>query len=436
MRGVRDAGFVRDEVRRARDTQVMQEVLQGRRTGLAGLAPFAGPAVVVSVAYIDPGNFATNIQAGARYGYGLLWVVVLANLVAMLFQSLSARLGIVTGRDLAQLCRERLPKPLVYVMWVVSELAAMATDLAEFLGGAIGLSLLFHLPLLVGMVITGIVTYALLLLEGMGYRRLELAIGALVGVVGLSYLVELFVAPVGWASLGQQIFVPNLPDGAAVAIAVGIIGATVMPHALFLHSGLTERRARPKTDMERRRIIRLSNLEVVLALTVAGLINLAMVVMAAGAFHGSHPDVAKIETAYQTLVPLLGGAAATIFLISLIASGFSSSVVGTMAGQMIMQGFVAFGIPLWLRRSITMVPSFAVVIAGVDATRALVMSQVALSIALPFPMIALVWFTSRRDTMGVFRNRWPVVALASLGALVVLSLNVVLLLDAAGAISL
>jgi manganese transport protein len=312
----------------------------------------------------------------------------------------------------------------------------MATDLAEFLGGAIGLSLLFHLPLLVGMVITGIVTYALLLLEGMGYRRLELAIGALVGVVGLSYLVELFVAPVGWAALGQQIFVPNLPDSAAVAIAVGIIGATVMPHALFLHSGLTERRARPKSDIERRRIIRLSNLEVVLALTVAGLINLAMVVMAAGAFHGSHPDVAKIETAYQTLVPLLGGAAATIFLISLVASGFSSSVVGTMAGQMIMQGFVAFRIPLWLRRSVTMVPSFAVVIAGVDATRALVMSQVALSIALPFPMIALVWFTSRRDTMGVFHNRWPVVALASLGALVVLSLNVVLLLDAAGAISL
>ncbi|WP_413623590.1 Nramp family divalent metal transporter [Luteibacter sp. Lutesp34] len=419
-----------------REEPAMREVLDGRRQGLAALLPFAGPAVVVSVAYIDPGNFATNIQAGARYGYGLLWVVVLANLVAMLFQSLSARLGIVTGRNLAELCRERLPRPLVYVMWVVSELAAMATDLAEFLGGAIGLALLFDLPLLVGMGITGVVTYALLLLEGKGYRRLELAIGALVGVVGLSYLAELFIAPIGWKSLGQQIFVPNLPDSAAIAIAVGIIGATVMPHALFLHSGLTERRARPKTTDERRRIIRLSNLEVVLALSVAGLINLAMVVMAAGAFHGSHPDVAKIETAYQTLVPLLGGAAATIFLVSLVASGFSSSVVGTMAGQMIMQGFVAFRIPLWLRRAVTMLPSFAVVIAGVDATHALVMSQVALSIALPFPMVALVWFTSRSDLMGPFRNRVPVTVAAVVAALVVLALNIVLLLDAFGAVSL
>ncbi|MGF6712511.1 manganese transport protein [Luteibacter sp. W1I16] len=414
----------------------MREVLDGHRRGLSALLPFAGPAVVVSVAYIDPGNFATNIQAGARYGYALLWVVLLANLVAMLFQSLSARLGIVTGHSLAELCREHLPKPLVYVMWVVSELAAMATDLAEFLGGAIGLALLFDLPLLVGMGITGIVTYALLLLEGKGYRRLELTIGALVGVVGLAYLAELFIAPIGWRSLGQQIFVPSLPDGAAVAIAVGIIGATVMPHALFLHSGLTERRARPKTTDERRRIIGLSNLEVILALSVAGLINLAMVVMAAGAFHGSHPDVAKIETAYQTLVPLLGGAAATIFLISLIASGFSSSVVGTMAGQMIMQGFVNFRIPLWLRRAVTMLPSFAVVIAGVDATRALVLSQVALSIALPFPMIALVWFTSRRHIMGVFTNRPAVSIAAIVASLIVLSLNIVLLLDTFGVVSL
>jgi manganese transport protein len=425
-----------DQVKTQPPDPAMAEVLSGRRRGLSALLPFAGPAMVVSVAYIDPGNFATNIQAGARYGYGLLWVVVLANLVAMLFQSLSARLGIVTGRNLAELCRDRLPRPLVYVMWVVSELAAMATDLAEFLGGAIGLSLLFHMPLLVGMGITAVVTYALLLLEGQGYRRLELTIGALVGVVGLSYLVELFIAPVGWASLGQQIFVPNLPDGAAIAIAVGIIGATVMPHALFLHSGLTERRARPKNNDERRRIIRLSNLEVILALSVAGLINLAMVVMAAGAFHGSHPDVAKIETAYQTLVPLLGGAAATIFLVSLVASGFSSSVVGTMAGQMIMQGFVDFRIPIWLRRAITMLPSFAVVIAGVDATRALVLSQVALSIALPFPMIALVWFTSRRDVMGAFRNNALVMGLAAIAALVVLGLNVLLLLDASGTVSL
>ena len=427
---------MKEDVRQVRDRQVMQDVLQGRRRGLSALAPFAGPAIVVSVAYIDPGNFATNIQAGARYGYALLWVVVLANLMAMLFQALSARIGIVTGSNLAQLCRQHLPRPLVWLMWVVSELAAMATDLAEFLGGAIGLALLFHMPLLAGMVITGIVTYALLLLEGRGARRLELTIGALVGVVGLSYLVELFIAPVDWAAVGLHVFKPDLPDGMAVALAVGIIGATVMPHALFLHSGLTERRARPRNDEERRRIIRLSNAEVVLALAVAGLINLAMVIMAASAFHGGHPDVAKIETAYQTLVPLLGGAAATIFLVSLVASGFSSSVVGTMAGQMIMQGFVDFRIPLWLRRAVTMVPSFVVVAAGVDATRALVLSQVALSIALPFPMVALVGFASRHRIMGVFTISRPVTALAVVAALVVLALNTLLLLDTFGIVSL
>ncbi|MGA7438174.1 MAG: Nramp family divalent metal transporter [Luteibacter sp.] len=427
---------MKEDVRQARDAQVMREVLQGRRRGFAALAPFAGPAIVVSVAYIDPGNFATNIQAGARYGYALLWVVVLANLVAMLFQSLSARIGIVTGYNLAQLCRQHLPRPLVWMMWVVSELAAMATDLAEFLGGAIGLALLFHMPLLAGMVITGVVTYVLLLLEGRGARRLELTIGALVGVVGLSYLIELFIAPVDWAAVGLHVFKPDLPDGMAVALAVGIIGATVMPHALFLHSGLTERRAKPGNDAERRRIIHLSNVEVILALAVAGLINLAMVIMAASAFHGGHPDVARIETAYQTLVPLLGGAAATIFLVSLIASGFSSSVVGTMAGQMIMQGFVDFRIPLWLRRAVTMLPSFAVVAAGVDATRALVLSQVALSIALPFPMVALVWFASHQRVMGAFQVSRPVTAVASIAALLVLTLNVILLLDTFGAVSL
>lgn len=410
----------------------MRDALQGRRRGVTALAPFAGPAVVVSVAYIDPGNFATNIQAGARYGYALLWVVLAANLIAMLFQSLSARLGIVTGKNLAEVCREQLPRPLVYLMWAVSEVAAMATDLAEFLGGALGLSLLFHLPLLIGMAITALVTYGLLLLERGGFRKLELTIGALVGVVGLSYLAELFIAPVQWSAVGRQLFVPQLPDGTAVAIAVGMIGATVMPHALFLHSGLTGERLQPNSEAERRVILRFSNIEVVLALSVAGLINLAMVIMAAGAFHAGHPDVARIETAYRTLIPLLGGAAATIFLVSLIASGISSSVVGTMAGQMIMQGFVAFRIPLWLRRLVTMVPSFVVVYLGIDATRALVLSQVALSIALPFPMLALIWFTSQRRLMGGYRNRpWLLVG-ASTAALAVLSLNLLLVLQVAG----
>jgi manganese transport protein len=413
-------------------TFAMREVLDGRRTGLSMLLPFAGPAVVVSVAYMDPGNFATNIQAGARYGYGLLWVVLLANVIAMLFQSLSAKLGIVTGRNLAELCRDHFPKPLVYLMWAVSEVAAMATDLAEFLGGAIGLSLLFHMPLLVGMTVTAVVTYGLLLLEKAGYRPLELVIGALVGIIGLSYLAELFITPVAWSQVGLHLFSPSLPDAQAVTIAVGIIGATVMPHALFLHSGLTQRRLPARTEAERKKLVMFSNVEVVIALTIAGMINMAMVIMASGAFHSGHPEVAEIETAYHTLAPLLGIAAAGIFLLSLISSGISSSVVGTMAGQMIMQGFVGFRIPLWLRRAITMVPSFIVVWMGMNATQALVMSQVVLSLALPFPMAALVWFTCRKKVMGSYQNRMPVRLASILAAVTVLSLNVILLLQTFG----
>jgi manganese transport protein len=416
----------------ARTNTAIREALAGRRRGAALLLPFAGPAVVVSVAYMDPGNFATNIQAGARYGYALLWVVLLANAVAMLFQSLSAKLGIVTGRNLAELCRDRLPSTFVWAMWVVSEVAAMATDLAEFLGGAIGLALLFRMPLLAGMAVTAIVTYGLLMFERAGFRPLELAIGALVGIIGLCYLVEMFVAPIQWPDVFRHVVTPTLPDARAVPIAVGIIGATVMPHALFLHSGLTQSRGHASTDADRAKLLRFSNIEVVIALTIAGLVNMAMVIMAAAAFHGSNPDVAEIATAYRTLVPLLGAAAAGIFLLSLIASGLSSSVVGTMAGQLIMQGFVGFQIPLWLRRAITMVPSFIVVGLGTDTTKALIMSQVVLSLALPFPMAAVVWFTSRRDVMGPHRNRPLTALLATAGAVIVLALNVLLVLQETG----
>ena len=405
--------------------------MQGRRRGIGAFLPFAGPAMVVSVAYIDPGNFATNIEGGARYGYALLWVVLMANVMAMLFQSLSARLGIVTGKNLAELCRAHFPRPLVWVMWVVSELAAMATDLAEFLGCAIGLSLLFHMPLMVGMVVTGVATYALLLLEQRGFRRLEIVIGSLVGVVGVCYLMEVFIAPVDWAAAGFGLVTPKLPDGAALTLAMAIIGATVMPHALFLHSGLTARRLRPKNDIERRQQMKYADIEVVVALGVAGLINIAMVLMAAAAFHAGHADVAKIETAYRTLLPLLGGAAATVFLVSLVASGLSSSVVGTLAGQMIMQGFVDFRIPIWVRRLVTMLPAFVVVWMGIDATHALVMSQVVLSMALPFPMLALLWFSTRRALIGPACGK-VLLAAAIIAGIVVLALNVALLLHAAG----
>lgn len=404
-------------------------VLSGERPGLRGKLLFAGPAIIASVAYMDPGNYATNIQAGAGYGYTLLWVVVLANLIAMLFQALSARLGIVTGRNLAELSRDNFPKPVVWIMWAISEVAAMATDLAEFLGGAISLSLLFGLPLFAGMVITAIVTYAILIFEARGFRPMELIIGAMVGVIGLCYLAEVLIAPVDWAAAGLGMMQPVLPDTAALTIAVGIIGATVMPHAIYLHSGLMQSRVKIRSDTDRRKVLQYSNVEVVLALAVAGMINIAMVIMAASAFHQGHSEVAEIETAYHTLTPLLGAAAAGMFLASLIASGISSSVVGTMAGQMIMQGFLHFRVPIWVRRLVTMVPAFAVVGMGVNATKALIMSQVVLSIALPVPMVALIIFSSRRDIMGQFTAGLGLKTLAGLGAIAVLGLNFVLLAD-------
>jgi manganese transport protein len=410
----------------------IREALAGRRRGPRAMLSFAGPAVVASIAYMDPGNFATNIQAGAGYGYTLLWVVAVANLVAMLFQSLSAKLGLVTGRNLAELCRASLPRRYVLAMWGMSELSAMATDLAEFVGGAIGVSLLLHLPMLASMLVAAAVTYGLLQFEKKGFRPLELVIAALVGVIGLSYLAELVIAPVQWPAVFLHTFTPHIPDHNALIISVGIIGATVMPHVLFLHSGLTQNRVTPRNERERARLLKFSNLEVIAALGVAGLINMAMVIMAAGAFHQGHADIASIESAWRTLTPLLGSAAAGLFLAALIASGISSSVVGTMAGQMIMQGFVGFRIPVGLRRLVTMVPAFAVIAWGVDATSALVLSQVVLSVALPVPMIALVWFTSRSELMGVYKNRRTTTVAAITGAIGVLALNGVLLMQIAG----
>lgn len=410
----------------------IRAVLSGEKRGLRAFLPFFGPAVIASIAYMDPGNFATNIQAGARYGYALLWVLLGANLVAMLFQALSAKLGIVTGRNLAEMCRENYNKPSVIAMWIISEIAAMATDLAEFLGGAIGLALLFDMSLLAGMAVTAIITYVILLMESQGYRRMEILISAFVGIIGLCYTIEIFLAPVEWSGVALGMVTPTIPDRAALVIVVGIIGATIMPHAVFLHSSLTQSRGNPRNRREKRMLVRFSNREVLIALAAAGLVNMAMVIMAAAAFHQGHSEVAEIETAYHMLTPLLGGAASVVFLISLIASGIASSVVGTMAGQMIMQGFVGFRIPLIIRRLVTMLPAFAVVAWGVNATDALVFSQVILSLALPIPMLALLHFTSRRDIMGEFVNSRLTSVIASIGAVVVLALNIMLLGDALG----
>jgi manganese transport protein len=400
------------------------EALAGKRRGLRALLPFAGPAFVASVAYMDPGNFATNIQGGAMFGYRLLWVVVLANLMAMLLQGLSAKLGIVTGKNLAELSRDNAPKPVVISMWIVSEVGAMATDLAEFLGAIIGLYLLFHVPMLIGAVITGIFTYAILALHRYGFRTMETLIGSLVGIIAVCYVVETLLAKPNWHQVLYHSVVPWIGGPSSVFLAVGIVGATVMPHAIYLHSALTQDRIVAKRRRDVGRIVRFSYVDVIVALTIAGLVNLAMMYMAAAVFHATgHAGVADITTAYRTLTPLLGNLAAVVFLISLMASGISSSVVGTMAGQVIMQSFVGFTVPLWVRRVVTMLPAVAVVALGLNVTQTLIVSQVILSFVLPVPVIALVLLGAHRKTMGEMVNRPFVTALAVCAAVAILLLN-------------
>jgi len=400
------------------------EALAGKRRGLRALLPFAGPAFVASVAYMDPGNFATNIQGGATFGYRLLWVVVLANLMAMLLQGLSAKLGIVTGKNLAELSRDNAPKPVVISMWIVSEVGAMATDLAEFLGAIIGLYLLFHIPMLIGAVITGILTYAILALHRYGFRTMETLIGSLVGIIAVCYVVETLLAKPNWHQVLYHSVVPWIGGPSSVFLAVGIVGATVMPHAIYLHSALTQDRIVAKRRRDVGRIVRFSYVDVIVALTIAGLVNLAMMYMAAAVFNTTgHAGVADITTAYRTLTPLLGNLAAVVFLISLMASGISSSVVGTMAGQVIMQSFVGFTVPLWVRRVVTMLPAVAVVALGLNVTQTLIVSQVILSFVLPVPVIALVLLGAHRKTMGEMVNRPFVTALAMCAAVGILLLN-------------
>lgn len=403
-------------------------VLDGRKKGILALLPFLGPAFIACVAYIDPGNYATNIQGGSAFGYNLLWVIVLANLMAMLLQTMSAKLGIATGHNLAEMCRLQFRKPVVYVMWVVSEIAAMATDLAEFLGASIALNLLFHIPLLYATLITGVATYLILLLERRGFRSLEAVITVLVGVIAVSYVIETIFSRPDWGQVSFHAVVPWLGGTQSLLFSVGIIGATVMPHVIYLHSSLTQQRIIPRSEQEARRIFRWSIPDVVIAMGLAGLVNMAMLYMAAATFfaHGQS-NVADITTAYQTLTPLLGTAASFVFAISLLASGLSSSTVGTMAGQVIMQGFVGFTIPVWVRRLVTMIPAILVVLIGFNPTSTLVISQVVLSFALPLPVITLVMFTRRRDLMGILANKALTTWAAIACSVIILGLNVWLL---------
>jgi manganese transport protein len=348
--------------------------------------------------------------------------------MAMLLQSMSAKLGIATGKNLAQLCRERFSTGVCSVLWITQEVAAMATDLAEFLGAAIGFNLLFGIPLIVAALTTGVGVFLILAFQGPGFRGIEAFVAAMVGIVALSYLAEMFLAKPDWGQVLYHTFVPSLPGNTAIVLAAGMLGATVMPHVIYLHSGLTQHRIVPLNEAEAQRIFAFEQIDVIAAMGLAGLVNMAMLIMAAKVFHFTgHADVADITTAYQTLTPLLGGAASTVFAISLLASGISSSQVGTMAGQVVMEGFVNFRIPVWVRRIVTMLPAFAAIALGLDPTRTLIISQVVLSFALPFPVITLIMFTTNWQLMGSLVNHRYTTVLAVGCAAIILALNVILL---------
>ena len=403
---------------------------KSRKRGLARLLPFMGPAFIASVAYMDPGNFATNIQGGAQFGYTLLWVVVATNLMAMLIQTLSAKLGIASGKNLAELCRENFPRPVVIGMWILMEIVAMATDLAEFLGAALGFYLLFGIPLWVAGFLTAIITFVILGLERYGFRPLEAVITAFIGVISISYLIETILGKPDWGQVAVHAFVPQFNGPESVLLAAGILGATVMPHVIFLHSALTQKRIVVRSPAKLRRLFKYEVTDVVIAMGLAGLINAAMLMMAASTFFRQGiTSVGTIQEAYKTLTPLLGSAAGVFFALSLLASGLSSSSVGTMAGQVIMQGFLHREIPVWVRRLVTMIPSLIVVLIGLDPTRTLVISQVVLSFGLPFAVIPLIMFTSRRKVMKVLVNRKATNIVAILAAVLIVSLNIYLLVQ-------
>src|SRR4051812_33841198 len=397
------------------------------------ILPFLGPAFIACVAYIDPGNFATNIAGGSRFGYRLVWVIVAANLLAMLIQTLSAKLGIATGRNLPEVCRERFSRPTTMFLWLQAEAIAMATDLAEFLGAAVGFHLLFGWGLFPSALLSGVAAFLILGLQRFGFRAFEAVIAVLVGVIGACYIAELTFAHADYGEVFRHAVEPQFGSSEALLLSVGILGATVMPHVIYLHSALTQDRLVPETDEGARTLLRFTRIGVVIAMSFGGLINGAMLVMAASTFYrtGLFP-VASLETAPQTLEPILGSASSALFALALIASGLSSSAVGTLAGQVVMQGFIRRQIPVVVRRLVTMLPAFIVIALGVDPSRTLVLSQVVLSFGIPFALIPLVLFTARRDIMGPLVNRRITTVAASAIAAVIVSLNVFLLLQTFG----
>jgi manganese transport protein len=406
--------------------------MAGKSSGMARLLPFLGPAFIASVAYMDPGNFATNIQGGAQFGYQLLWVVTASSVMAAFLQTLSAKLGIATDANLPDLCRRHFSRTTNIALWVVSEIAAMATDVAEFTGAALGLTMLAHLPLFASALVTGVFTFWLLSLQRHGMRGIEIVIAGMVGIIAITYIVETILARPNAGQVIQHSLIPSFAPG-TLFLSVGILGATVMPHVLYLHSALVERRVPARSVAERKRLFGMERLDIIIAMTLAAFINLAMMFMAAAAFH-SHglTHIVDLTQAYRTLTPLLGGAAGLVFGISLLVSGLSSSTVGTMAGQVIMQGFLGWSIPVWVRRIVTMLPALVIIAIGLNPTEVITLTQVILSFALVAPIGTLLYFTSRREVMGALVNRRSTMLLGiAIGGAIVL-LNIVLLAQIAG----
>ena len=403
------------------------------RGGRRSIWPFLGPAFIACVAYMDPGNFATNIAGGSKFGFTLVWVIVASSLMAMLVQTLSAKLGIATGRNLPEVCREQYSRRTSFGLWIQAELIAMATDLAEFLGAAVGIKLLFGIALFPAALITGVITFLILALQRFGYRPLEAVITAFVAVIGICYLGELWFAHPPLATVAKHAVVPQFEGNESVLLAVGIIGATVMPHVIYLHSALTQNRIVPRNDEEARLLYKYTRVDVLIAMTIAGLINMSMLVVAATVFFGSGlVNIESLEGAHRTLEPILGGASSVLFALALTASGLSSATVGTMSGQVVMQGFIKRRIPILVRRLVTMIPAFVVIGLGLDPSRTLVISQVVLSFGIPFALIPLVVFTSKREIIGVLVNRRLTVAAAVVVAALITGLNVFLLVQTFG----
>ncbi|ASF54002.1 divalent metal cation transporter [Bacillus velezensis] len=409
--------------------KAVQDALDGKSKGFKRLLPFLGPAFIAAIAYIDPGNFATNISAGSKFGYMLLWVILFSNLMAFLIQVLSAKLGIATGKNLPEIARDRYPKWVSAGLWIQGELVIMATDLAEFIGAALGLNLLFGIPMVEAAIIAAIGSFAILELQRRGYRALEAGIAGLLFVVVIAFALQTFFAKPDAGSVLEGLFIPKIDGMDSVLLATGILGATVMPHAIYLHSALTQRRVVGKTDNERKKIFRFETIDILIAMVIAGAINASMLIVAAALFFKNGLYVEDLDVAYQQFGHYIGPASAILFGIGLLAAGLSSSSVGTLSGDIIMQGFIRYRIPLYLRRFITIIPPMIIIISGVNATEALVWSQVVLSFGISFALVPLIMFTSNKRLMGALTNRKWVTALAWLIAVLVIALNLFVIYD-------